>query len=446
MADSPEPTGKPGMKKNVALLALCQALFNSSTGVVLSVSALVGLALASDKSLATLPQALQWEATAAFSIPLAMIMRRFGRRTGFIFGALMGSAGALIAAVAIFQGSFELYLVAIIFFGAYTISGQTYRFAAADVADEKWHGIAISLVIGGGVLAAFIGPEISKWTHDVSSLWLGNETFAKVIEFICGPGITAAAKVAPGENPPYQFGVTFIVLAFLPILLIFMVSLVGFPKKEEQKFENSGRPLGEILRQPGYVVAVLCAVIGWGVMVLMMAATPLAMVQEYGHTFVDTAFIAQWHMFGMFAPSFFTGSLIKKCGLLNVLLAGLVLSSTAALIGMSGGTIEHFWFANICVGCGWNFLFVGATHLLTKMYHPEEKAKAQGMNDFMVFQSVAAFSLSAGLLQNSVGWTTVCMLLLPCVAVVFVAVLYLKFVPGAAPPGLGRPAAPAAAE
>ena len=132
--------------------------------------------------------------------------------------------------MAIFQGSFELYLVAIIFFGAYTISGQTYRFAAADVADEKWHGIAISLVIGGGVLAAFIGPEISKWTHDVASLWLGNETFAKVIEFICGPGITAAATVVPGENPPYQFGVTFIVLAFLPIFLIFMVSLVGFPK------------------------------------------------------------------------------------------------------------------------------------------------------------------------------------------------------------------------
>ncbi len=448
MTDSPESTGsaKPGMKKNVALLALCQALFNSSTGVVLSVSALVGLALASNKSLATLPQALQWEATAAFSIPLAMMMRRFGRRTGFIFGALMGSAGAIIAAAAIFQGSFELYLIAIIFFGAYTISGQTYRFAAADVADEKWHSIAISLVIGGGVLAAFVGPEISKWTHDVSSLWLGNETFAKAIEFICGPGIAAGATVNPGQNPPYQFASTFVVLAFLPIFLIFMVSLVGFSKTEERKFENSGRPLGEVVRQPGYVVAVLCAVIGWGVMVLMMAATPLAMVKEYGHTFVDSAFIAQWHMFGMFAPSFFTGSLIKKCGLLNVLLAGLVLSSSAAVIGMSGGTIEHFWFANVCVGCGWNFLFVGATTLLTKMYRPEEKAKAQGMNDFLVFQSVAAFSLSAGLLQNNVGWTTVCALLLPCVAIVFVAVLYLKFVPGAAPPGLGRPVAPASAE
>ncbi|MBK20332.1 MAG: MFS transporter [Rhodospirillaceae bacterium] len=448
MPDSPESAGseKPGMKKNVALLAMCQALFNSSTGVVLSVSALVGLALASNKSLATLPQALQWEATAAFAIPLAMMMRRFGRRTGFIFGALMGSVGALVAAIAIFQGSFELYLVAIIFFGAFTISGQTYRFAAADVADDKWRSVAISLVVGGGVLAAFVGPEISKWTHDVAGPWLGNETFAKAIELICGPGIAAAATTVPGQEPPYQFASTFIVLAFIPIILIFVVSLVGFPQQSEQKFENSGRPMGEIVRQPGYIVAVLCAVIGWGVMVLMMAATPLAMVKEFGHTFEDSAFIAQWHMFGMFAPSFFTGSLIRRYGVLNVLLAGLVLSSSAALIGFSGGTIEHFWFANVCVGCGWNFLFVGGTHLLTQMYRPEEKAKAQGMNDFLVFQSVAAFSFSAGLLQNTVGWTTVCALLLPCVGIVFIAVLYLKFMPGAAPPGEGTDPKPAAAE
>ena len=439
MGDETESSGsgKPGMKKNVALLALCQALFNSSTGVVLSVSALVGLALASNKSLATLPQALQWEATAAFSIPLALMMRRYGSRAGFVFGAMMGSIGAIVAAIAIFQGSFELYLIAIIFFGAFTISGQTYRFAAVDVADEKWHSVAISLVVGGGVLAAFVGPEISKWTHDVAGLWLGNETFAKAVEFICGPGFVANVTLEAGKNPPYQFASTFIILAFIPIFLIFLVCQVGFPPVQEQKFDNTGRRWAVVIRQPGYITAVLCAVIGWGVMVLMMAATPLAMVREFGHTFEDSAFIAQWHMFGMFAPSFFTGSLIKKCGLLNVLLAGLVLSSTAALIGMSGGTMQHFWFANVCVGCGWNFLFVGSTHLLTKMYHPEEKAKAQGINDFLVFQSVAVFSLSAGLLHNNVGWVNICALLLPCVSIVFIAVLYLKFKPGAAPPGVG---------
>ena len=433
----------PRMKRNVALLALCQAIFNSSTGVVLSVSALVGLSLASNNSLATLPQALQWEATAAFSIPLAYMMRKYGRKAGFIFGALMGSAGALLAAIAIFQGSFALYLVAIIFFGAFTISGQTYRFAAADVSNANWRGIAISLVVGGGVVAAFIGPEISKWTHDVASAWLGNASFAHAVELICGPGIAEAAKTIGNSTPPYQFASTFVVLTFIPFLLIVVVSMVKFPPNVEKKYETTGRPLGIIARQPAFVVAVLCAVIGWGVMVLMMAATPLAMVREYGHTFERAALVAQWHMVGMFAPSFFTGWLISRFGLLNVLIAGLCLSATAALIGMSGNTLEFFLAANICVGTGWNFLFVGSTHLLPTVYRPEEKNKSQGLNDALVFQSVAAFSFSAGMLHNAVGWDSVCIVLIPFIAVVFVAVLWLKLTPGMAPPGLGRSGAAA---
>ena len=439
-----EPDTHPKMKRNVALLALCQAVFNTSTGVVLSVSALVGLSLASNKALATLPQALQWEATAVLSIPLAFIMRRYGRKAGFIFGALMGCLGALLAAVAIFQSSFAMYLVAIVFFGAYTISGHSYRFAAADVANDKWRSIAISLVVGGGVIAAFVGPEISKWTHDVAVHWLGNESFAKAVAFICGPGIAATTADVGSRTPPYQFASTFVILAFIPLLLIAVVSFVKFPQKAEQNFTDSGRPLGQIAAQPAYIVAVLCAVIGWGVMVLMMAATPLAMVREYGHQYEAAALVVQWHMFGMYAPSFFTGWLIGKIGLLNVLIAGLMLSATAALIGLSGHTIEYFLAANICVGMGWNFLFVGSTTLLTKTYRPEEKNKSQGLNDALVFQSVAAFSFSAGLLHNKMGWESICVVLLPFIAIVFVAVLFLKFKPGAAPAGLGRPGAAAA--
>ena len=438
-----DPDSHPKMKRNVALLALCQAVFNTSTGVVLSVSALVGLALASNKSLSTLPQALQWEATAALSIPLAFIMRRYGRKAGFIFGALMGSIGALLAAIAIFQGSFAMYLVAIVFFGAYTISGHSYRFAAADVASEKWRSIAISLVVGGGIIAAFVGPEISKWTHDVATIWLGNESFARAVEFICGAGIAAAVTGTPSTGIPYQFASTFVILAFIPLLLIVVVSLVKFPPKAEQKFADSGRPLSAIAFQPAYIVAVLCAVIGWGVMVLMMAATPLAMVKEYGYSYESAALVVQWHMFGMYSPSFFTGWLIGKIGLLNVLIAGLILSTTAALIGLSGHSLAYFLAANICVGMGWNFLFVGSTALLTKTYRPEEKNKSQGLNDALVFQSVAAFSFSAGLLHNAMGWESICVVLLPFIAIVFIAVLFLKFKPGAAPAGLGRPAAAA---
>ena len=434
-----DPDSRPQMKRNVALLALCQAAFNSSTGVVLSISALVGLALAPNASFATLPQALQWEATAVFSIPLALIMRKFGRKPGFIVGALFGSAGALVAAMAIFQQSFALYLTAIVLFGAYTISGQTYRFAAADVATERWRSIAISLVIGGGVVAAFIGPEIAKLTHHLTASWLGNDPFARAIEFICGPGIAAATAGAAGPNPPYQFASTFIVLAFIPLVLIAIVSIVQFPPKVEQKFDNTGRSLRAIAAQPSFIVAVLCAVIGWGVMVLMMAATPLAMVREYGHSFEQAATVAQWHMVGMFAPSFFTGWLIGRFGVLNILIAGLVLSTSAALIGMSGGTMGYFLAANICVGTGWNFLFVGSTALLTRVYRPEEKNKCQGLNDALVFQSVAAFSFSAGLLQNAVGWTTVCMVLIPFIVVVFIAVLWLKLTPrGARRAGTAR--------
>ncbi len=439
-----DPNSHPKMKRNVALLVMCQAVFNTSTGVVLSVSALVGLALASNKSLATLPQALQWEASAAFAIPLAFFMRRFGRKAGFIFGALMGSAGGLLAAIAIFQGSFAMYLVAIIFFGAYTISGHSYRFAAADVASEKLRSIAISLVVGGGVVAAFVGPEISKWTHDVAATWLGNESFAKAVEFIRGSGIAVTAAETGSRGVPYQFASTFVILAFIPWLLIGVVSLVKFPQKEEQKFADSGRPLREIASQPTFIVAVLCAVIGWGVMVLMMAATPLAMVREYGHMYEAAALVVQWHMFGMYAPSFFTGWLIGKIGLLNVLITGLILSTIAALIGLSGHSLGFFIAANICVGIGWNFLFVGSTALLTKTYRPEEKNKSQGLNDALVFQSVAAFSFSAGMLQNAVGWESLCVVLLPFIAIVFVAVLFLKFKPGAAPEGLGRPGAAAA--
>jgi MFS family permease len=394
--------------------------------------------------LATLPQALQWEATAALSIPLAFIMRRFGRKAGFIFGTLMGSMGALLAAIAIFQGSFATYLVAIVFFGAYTISGHSYRFAAADVANEKWRSIAISLVVGGGVIAAFVGPEISKWTHDVASDWLGNESFARAIEFICGPGIIAIATEPGSRTPPYQFASTFVILVFIPLILIGVVSFVKFPEKAETKFADSGRPLVKIATQPGYIVAVLCAAIGWGVMVLMMAATPLAMVREYGHPYEAAAFVVQWHMFGMYSPSFLTGWLIGRFGLLNVLIAGLMLSATAAIIGLSGHTLGFFLVANICVGMGWNFLFVGSTTLLTKTYNPEEKNKSQGLNDALVFQSVAAFSFSAGLLHNAMGWESICLVLLPFIAIVFVAVLYLKFKPGAAPVGLGRPSAAAA--
>jgi len=320
-------------------------------------------------------------------------------------GALLGSAAALIGAFSIFRHEFWIYAGATAVFGCFNATAQQLRFAAAEVADEAFRPIAISLVIGAAVVAAFIGPEIAKWT------W----------------------QAIPG----YDFAGTFLALAVMPLLIIVVVRFVTFPPPREAAADaEPPRPMAEIARQPGFIVAVLSATIGWGVMVLMMSATPIAMKIEYGFSIRDAMFVVQWHMFGMFAPGFITGWLITRIGLLNVLLIGLVLTITAAVLGLFADSVTLFAIANLCVGAGWNFLFVGATTLLTHCYRPGERTKAQGMNDFLVFQTVAAFSFGAGWIQVNLGWSTVCWVIMPFIGAVALAVLWLKFTPGAAPAAL----------
>ena len=422
------------MKRNVFLLATCQALFNTSTGVLLAIAALVGYKLAVDKSVATLPQAIQWLSTAAFAIPVAIMMRRVGRRVGFSVSAMFGIAGALVAALAIFQHSYWLFVCATLLFGGFTAASQHYRFAAAEVSSPRFRGKAISLVIGGGVVAAFAGPEISKWTYNLAGSWMDRDSFSAVVAFICGPGVLSLSDRVPDQ--PYQYAATFLVLAMIPVLLIIVVRFVKFPQVREEEFSVPPRALGQILVQPSFIVAVMCAVIGWGIMVLMMTATPIAMKAQFGHHEVDAMFVVQWHMVGMFAPSFITGSLIARFGLLNVLLAGLLLSACSAIVGALGGSISHFWLANVLVGMGWNFLFVGGTALLTYTYRPSERAKAQGINDFLVFGAVAIFSGSSGWIQTVLGWNTVCYLVLPFITAVFLSVCWLKLYPSAVSAGL----------
>ena len=435
----------PHMKKNVGLLAACQALFNTSTGVMLAVSALVGYKLAPEGSkwLATTPHAVQWLSTAAFAIPIAMLMRRLGRRLAFVLCSLFGTAGALVAAGAIFWQDFWVFMMATIIFGGFTAASQHYRFAAAEVASDIFRSRAISLVIGGGVVAAFLGPELAKLTHKSASGWIEGDFFSRAIAFICGPDALNLSAGAGGGDP-YQFAGTFLIMAFIPLLLIGIVALVRFPPVEKAAFDAVPRSAAQIARQPGFIVAVLCAVIGWGIMVLMMAATPLAMIHQYGLHTEDAMFVTQWHMVGMFAPSFVTGSLIARFGLLNILLCGLVLSSAAAVTGLFGGSLHHFWFANVLVGSGWNFLFVGGTALLTHCYRPVEREKAQGINDFLVFGTVAIFSGVAGWIQTDFGWSTVCTAMMPFLALVAGAVLWLKYTPGAAPEGVLPAARPPA--
>ncbi|MPY68799.1 MAG: MFS transporter [Alphaproteobacteria bacterium] len=387
-------------RKNVALLATGQALANTTQGVMLAIAALVGFQLAENKALATLPHAVQWLGVMAFAVPVSMMMRRIGRRAGFMTGALAGIAAGLIGALAIWWGSFWIYVASMFCFGAFSATAQHYRFAAAEAADLAWRSKAISLVIGGGVVAAFVGPEIAKLSKD----WFA----------------------------PFTFAGTFVALSLVPLLLIFSVAWVDIPRAPEEKRGETGRPMRVIAAQPGFIVAVLAAVIGWGAMVLMMASTPIAMV-NHGHHFDDAAFVIQWHIFGMYAPSFVTGWLIARFGVLNILIAGLALTLAAAVNGMLGMDVFNFWIANICVGAGWNFLFVGGTTLLTYTYTPAERSKVQGCNDFLVFGAVAVFSFLSGWIQTGWGWYTVMFTMLPLIGLVFLAVLWLRLNPRAAP-------------
>ena len=381
------------MKRNVWLLSGCQALMNSGNSLLIATSALVGYRLAADKSLATLPLALQFLTSMLTTIPASFLMKAIGRRAGFVVGTLLGLAGAALAAWGIVAGNFIYFCVAAAFIGALNGFGTYYRFAAADVADADYRSRAISYVMAGGVVAAFIGPNLAHWTSD----WLSGIEFAGSYLSLLG-----------------IYGLSLVVLLFVRI-----------PPPTAAQAHAHGRPLSVIARQPAFIVALAGGALGFGVMALVMTATPLAM-HQHAHVFADTAFVIEWHLLGMFAPSFFTGHLIRRFGVLNVMLAGVVLNIGCVAVNLAGTEVAHFWAALTLLGVGWNFLFIGGTTLLTETYTESEKAKAQALNDFLVFTVITAASLSAGALQYHLGWRAVNLGVVPLIIVILAAILWLK--------------------
>jgi MFS family permease len=321
------------------------------------------------------------------TLPAAFFMKRHGRRAGFMLGAGIGMLGALISAFAVSIGSFWLLCLGTVFAGIYNAFGQQYRFAAADAAPLDWKGKAISLTLAGGILGGVIGPEVGKLTRTL---------------------------LEPTYLASYGALIGFAALSML------IASRLDIPPLSVSEQKAVGRPLGTIARQPAFVVAVLAASCGYGVMNLLMTATPLAM-DICGLPFSDTAFILQWHVIAMFAPSFFTGNLIKRFGVLNILIVGAALMFLCIGIAVSGVTLMHFWWALVLLGLGWNFLFIGGTTLLTETYRPEEKAKVQGTNDFIVLGVQGLTSLSSGVLISSEGWTSLNTYALPIVAMTALA-------------------------
>jgi MFS family permease len=378
--------------RNVALLVICQALAMTSITILFTVAALIGDRLAADKSLATLPLALLQIAVMITTIPASLLMKQHGRRFGFVLGTIIGLAGAGLGVTSTVIGHFWLFCVATILFGVFNGFVGFYRFAAADAASESFRAQAISLVVAGGVVAAIVGPGLASWTKD----WL-TATFAGSLVPIVGLQVVTLGVLQGIEMPPLS--------------------------TSEQR--EAGRSLRQIMQQPVFIVATLGSMVGYGVMVLLMTATPLAMV-AIDHPFEAAASVIQWHILGMFAPSFFTGFLIARFGVLSIILSGVILNFLCVGVNGVGVEVGHFRVALTLLGIGWNFMFVGSTTLLTATYTPVEKAKTQAMHDFLMFACVAVATFLSGRILNNSGWATVNQTAVPGLVLVFVAVLWLR--------------------
>jgi MFS family permease len=377
--------------KNVAVLATLQALLFTNNATVIALNGLAGYALAPNKTLATLP-VTGWVIGAAVTTLFAsLLMKRIGRRAGFAVGTLFGIFGAAVCCVALYLHHFALFIAGTTVFGVYNAFGQYYRFAAADAAPPDFKAKAISYVLAGGLVGGIIGPSLSRWTKDM----LATEFLGAYVTLI---------------------GFLLVVLAVLRLLDI--------PAPTEAESRERGRPLAEIAAQPAFVVAVLAGAVSYGVMNLLMTATPLAM-GVCGHPYGAAAMVISAHVIGMFAPSFFTGSLIKRFGVLQVIFLGVLLNFVCIGIALAGVAVANFWTALLVLGVGWNFMYIGATTLLTETYRPAEKAKAQGVNDLCIFLTMASSSFSSGLLLETDGWQLLNWLAVPFMGAVGIALLWL---------------------
>ena len=378
--------------RNVGVLVFAQAVLGSQLAIHIILGGLAGAALAENASLATLPISVV-VLISMFTAPGASIlMGRYGRRAGFLIGALAGAIGGALAARALFVGSFELLVVGAAFTGVFQSFQGFFRFAAADTASERFRPRAISWVFAGGLLSALIGPEIVQLTAD-------------------------------------SFTVPF-AGAYVTIVLINCVGAAGLlfldipaPSRPADAADR-GRPLAVIARQPTFVVAVVCAMVGFASMNLVMTSTPLALV-AHGFTSDHAADVVRWHIIAMFAPSFFTGSVIARIGHLPVIGIGLLLLGGCGVIALAGVDLRHFYVALIALGIGWNFSFVGATSLLGQAHTVAEQAKVQGLNDFLVFGLVATASFASGALLDEYGWHAVQLAMLPALGVAGAALGWL---------------------
>ena len=400
MSSTPQPNtlmppAEPGpfLSKSLMLLVLCQGLFLTNNVSFIAINGLVGLSLSPTPWMATLLVMGYVVGSAMSTALVAQVQSRWGRRRSFQLGLLVGLLACLLCAAAVYAHNFWGLIAGTVVAGFYSANAQLYRFAAAELAPAAFKEKAVSWVLAGGILGAVLGPNIANWTKNILSV-------------------------------PYM-GVYFC-LAVVALLGIVAMQGIEFPPEAAKKNdEPAARSMREIFGQRVFLVSVICAAMGYGIMNLLMAATPLAM-DVCGFAFHDTAFVLEWHVIGMFAPGFYTGDLIKRFGAFRIMVAGVILNFACVAIALSGQSLFQFVAALLMLGVGWNFLFTGATTMAISLFSAQEKNKAQASINFWVFATMALTSLSSGALVTTAGWSLLNLGSLVLVGVIAASLWWLK--------------------
>jgi len=381
--------------RNLVILVFCQLISASGSIVMVMLGGIIGANLTVNKALATLPLSMMVVAIAATTIPATILMRRIGRRKGFALSSISAAVAVLIAVYALEQSSFWLFILAAMMFGINMAFTQQYRYAAAESVEPRYVPRAISFVLIGSIGGAIVGPALA--TH--GQFWIASIPFGGTMAVLC-------------------------VLYFVQALLLLSM---GAAKDHDQQDEPAAqRPLPEIARQPLFIVAVLGGTVGFGLMTLVMTATPLSMHIDDGYSLEQTAGVIRAHVLGMYVPSLFVGFLIEKFGVTRIMLVGAVGLLATSVVGLQGHTVMHYWWALVLLGIGWNFLYVGGTTMLTYTYSATEKFRAQAVNEFLVFGTSAIASLLAGTVMHYFGWSTLMLLPIPIIIVIGVALLVVR--------------------
>jgi predicted MFS family arabinose efflux permease len=399
MDERARQTGTPF--RNIGLLATAQAILGSNQAIIMSIASLTAATMVADKGFATVPVTLMIIGTALATGPAALLIHSLGRREGLMLGAAIAIPAGMIAALAAWLDQFWLFCLALALFGVPAAFANQYRFAAADSVPPNLKSRAISWVLFGGVVAGFLGPQISAHTK--------------------------------GWIPGHEFAATYLVMGALALVAIAVISRTRLaPTVKRAEDREGGRPMSVLLRDPSIWVPMVVAAASYSLMVLVMVAAPLAMVYVCGHTSEDAAFAIQWHIVAMFAPSFVTGAIIARIGGKLTAAIGLLLILLAAGVNLHGVTTLHFDISLVLLGVGWNFGFIASTAMLATAYRPEEAAKVQAANEQVVFGVMAVASVASGLLLQLIGWEAINLLAIPVAALAILALAWASMRPSKA--------------